>query len=280
MSDIAFQENISMIINDACYEQVLSKEYYKKSIIILCKGGTRMKTKKRMMTMYQFGGTIGAARYPLFLIEISDEKEPNKKFSMLPRPVVKSRPGECGHTILKYSKWLNYLVRDIASYVFQYLYELNNELSKKCLHIIKECKKIIPKSLRICDSFFTQMIILRIDEKEKEHNIPIHIDTDDYVNAILTLGDISEKDGNTVYYNGTHKKSVGRECLSIPFLHGRLQIGFFDKIYHGVKPWTGDRVTISFSLQKKIFNHFVTYGSKYYDQYVDKGYPSKHFIAS
>ena len=124
------------------------------------------------------------------------------------------------------------------------------------------------------------MIILRNDEKDKAKNIPIHIDSDDYVNAILTLGDISEKDGNTVYYNGTHKKNVGKECLSVPFLHGRLQIGFFDKIFHGVKPWTGDRVTISFSLQKKIFNHFVNYGSKYYDQYVDKGYPSKNFIAT
>ena len=81
MSDIAFQENISMIINDACYEQVLSKEYYKKSIIILCKGGTRMKTKKRMMTMYQFGGTIGASRYPLFLKDIFDEKE-GKNFNV------------------------------------------------------------------------------------------------------------------------------------------------------------------------------------------------------
>ena len=33
-----------------------------------------MKTKKRMMTMYQFGGTIGASRYPLFLKEILDGK--------------------------------------------------------------------------------------------------------------------------------------------------------------------------------------------------------------
>ena len=82
MSDIAFQENIFKMINEACYEDVLSKDYYQKSIIILCKGGTRMKTKKRMMTMYQFGGTIGAARYPLFLKEISDEKEPKKIFNV------------------------------------------------------------------------------------------------------------------------------------------------------------------------------------------------------
>ena len=87
--------------------------------------------------------------------------------------------------------------------------------------------------------------------KRKRKNIPIHIDSDDYVNAILTLGDISEKDGNTVYYNGTHKKNVGNECLSVPFLHGRLQIGFFDKIFHGVKSWKGDRVTIGFRYKKR-----------------------------
>ena len=38
-----------------------------------------MKTKKCMMTMYQFGGTIGASRYPLFVKDIFDEKE-GKKF--------------------------------------------------------------------------------------------------------------------------------------------------------------------------------------------------------
>ena len=60
------------------------------------------------MKMYQFGGTIGASRYSKFRkITGAGINTEELKLSMLPRPVVKSRPGKFGHTMLNYSPWIN-----------------------------------------------------------------------------------------------------------------------------------------------------------------------------
>jgi hypothetical protein len=147
------------------------------------------------------------------------------------------------------------------------------------MEVINQANKLIPSCLRICDTMFTQMIVLQTNSKDNSGSIPVHIENDDHVNAILTLGDIAVGGGSTVYYDGTNRKDVGKEYLNIPFEHGRLQIGYFDHVYHGVSCWKGDRVTVSLSLQRKILKHFVLYGSKYYDQFKEKGYPSKDFIA-
>ena len=79
---------------------------------------------------------------------------------------------------------------------------------------------------------FTQMIVLQNNTGDSSGSIPAHIDDDDHVNAILTLGDISVDGGSTVYYDRTDSKEKGHEYVCIPFEHGRLQIGFFDQVYH------------------------------------------------
>ena len=67
----------------------------------------------------------------------------------------------------------------------------------------------------------------------------------------------------------------------ISFCHGNVQIGIYDDVLHGAFPWTsGLRGVINFSLQKKILRHFYTHGNKYYQQYVDAGYPSGDFVAT
>ena len=225
-----------------CYRSSLSKANYKVSVGSICQGGTRMKTKKRKMVMYQFGGTIGASRYPLFLKNETDLKGHSSNFSMLPRPVVKSRPGEYGHTIMNHTPWLKKLVGDISAVVQKFLFQLNSGNSENCIQVIEKTLQIVPPCLRISNSFFTQMIILRDEKLKKENDIPVHIDEDDYINAILTLGDISNDGGSTVYYTGVHQNDTGKICYSVPFEHGRLQIGFFDQVYHGVSGWEGDRV--------------------------------------
>ena len=110
------------------------------------------------------------------------------------------------------------------------------------------------------------MIILRTEKVEEENDIPIHIDEDDYIKYILNQGDISNGGGINIYYDGVHKKNTGKICSTIPFEHVRLQIGFFDQVYHGVSGWKVDRVIFIFSLQRKNFNNFDRFGSKYYYQ--------------
>ena len=70
-------------------------------------GGIHGRTKKRKKLVRQFGGSIGPSQYPKFVNPLTGKE------SMLPRPVVKSRPGKIGHLILSNNGWLNDLIKDI-----------------------------------------------------------------------------------------------------------------------------------------------------------------------
>ena len=49
---------------------------------------------------------------------------------------------------------------------------------------------------------------------------------------------------------------------------------------HGATPLkNGLRGVVNFSLQKKILRHFLTHGNKYYQQYIEAGYPSGDFTS-
>lgn len=75
ISDISDRFINDAIVLDTCYYVCLSLTHYKRSVRYLCKGGSQMYTKKRMMKMYQFDGTIGASRYPKFRNFLSGEKK-------------------------------------------------------------------------------------------------------------------------------------------------------------------------------------------------------------
>jgi hypothetical protein len=62
------------------------------------------------------------------------------------------------------------------------------------------------------------------------------------------------------------------------FKHVNNQIGFYDKVVYGAYNWTkGSSDVIKVRLQKKILSHFYTHGNKFYQQYIDAGYPSGEF---
>ena len=67
---------------DAIFKYVLSSNNYEDTYKILKKGGNAMKTKKRNLHMFQYRGTIGPAKFPLFITSASTKNH------MLPRPVV------------------------------------------------------------------------------------------------------------------------------------------------------------------------------------------------
>ena len=60
--------------------------------------GTKMRTQKRKNNMYLFGSSMGAAdKAPKFILSLL----PNKKYSMLPRPIVTSKPKQKGFIMMK-----------------------------------------------------------------------------------------------------------------------------------------------------------------------------------
>ena len=144
--------------------------------------------------MRQFGGTIGPARYPLFM---KDMKNIKSFMSMLPRPVTSCQPGEIGHTYLLHTQWVRDLVSDVAMFTVKLLKKLNNSKSRHVLRVIDYTYTKIHPLLRICDSFFTQMIVVR--NLETTGKMPTHIDEDDYINAIISLSDNPIHGGETYY---------------------------------------------------------------------------------
>ena len=82
-----------------------------------------------------------------------------------------------------------------------------------------------------------------------ETNIGIlpHLDEDDIISCIITLG--SPNNGNdTDCYDGLKNNMFWTKQISVLFKHCQSQIGCYNKIYHGVRSWYGNRITLNFNL--------------------------------
>ena len=140
-------------------------------------------------------------------------------------------------------------------------------------------KKNIPPCLWICDTFFTQMILLGT-HGDTEGSIPPHLDEDDHITALFSMGSecMIGNQGQTVYIEKNEPDDRLTFMKRISFRHGNLQIGTYDKVIHGSMGWDrGERFVINLSLQKNILDHFYTNGNGLYNQYITHGYPSGKF---
>jgi len=110
-------------------------------------------------------------------------------------------------------------------------------------------------------------------------DIPIHLDPEDHITALLSIGTDTVKGGGTLYYQKETEDNFILK-IEIPFNCGNVQIGTYDRVVHGSQSWYGGlRGVINFSLQKRILRHFIKHGTTYYQQYIDAGYPSGDFMA-
>ena len=62
--------------------------------------------------------------------------------------------------------------------------------------------------------------------------------------------------GGTDYYTGLTSDEYGTLAKHIPYQHGRLTIGYFDKFIHSGEAWEGSRGCINFNLKIKSLNIF------------------------
>ena len=257
------------------YYNNLSKMGYKGTLKKLMSVAYKQYNKKRLIANYMLGSTIFVSQYPKFWNEY------DQTYSMLPRPYKNCQTNGKAQKMLN-EQWLKNLIFDITIYcrlhlqqmLFKSKKENDKEKTMEILYIIKLinfAENRIPQSLRLGQTFFTQLVIVG-DMIQNENQILSHFDEEDIISCIVTLGDL-RTGGETIYYNGI-KQNVSSDIeMKIPFQHCRLQIGSFDKILHGVSPWVGPRITLNFNLKKKIVNHFQLFGNKYYGQYENDGYP-------
>ena len=105
------------------YILMLSSRKYISTCNYIMSCGTKMRTLKRENNMYLFGSSMGATdKAPKFILSLS----PKNIYSMLPRPIVTSKPKQKGSMLLN-ETWLIDLVNNIANIVIHHLkYNLKN----------------------------------------------------------------------------------------------------------------------------------------------------------
>ena len=118
--------------------------------------------------------------------------------------------------------------------------------------------------------------------------IPLHLDNDDHITSLLSLGGgVDKSEGCTFYVQNKATDDTSKSGSPlvqikkrVMYEHGNLQIGCYDNVLHGTNRWLrGNRGVINFSMQKKIIEHFLKHGCRFFQQYVDAGFPSGDFIA-
>lgn len=250
------------------------KSYFSPSAIrttydVLKSNGTYHKTKKRNLSMYMYGSTCTASQFPQYYKD--------GKHHTLPRPYESSKPGHSGHRLM-HCAWFTELVSTIEDAVKFFLEELhpNKEFSEKILETMREVENIVPNELRISNSIFTHLTVLG-DLKDGSGMLP-HLDEKDIITAIFHVGFPSEG-GSTNYYNGLSVSESGKKVKEIIFKHGRLQIGQYNNVIHGVDAWKGERGCLIFNTKETILNHFREESDYYYKQYQRNGFPSGPFLA-
>ena len=166
-------------------------------------------------------------------------------------------------------------VQDIAMITKEHLNHFKSKSSdiQGLLNMIEFIEREIPKSLRICDTFFTQMIMC--SDVDVSSYMGKHIDEKDLITSFVTFGKVITG-GKTRYYTGSSANNNSNNIVhEVAFEHGQIQIGQLDNIVHAVQPWTGSRITFNFNVKKDVINHFREYGSKYYNIYEQSKYKQK-----
>ena len=96
--------------------------------------------------------------------------------------------------------------------------------------MINKAKKIIPSSCQIADTLITQISIIGNLNKNGDY-VSKHVEKDDFITALLHVGDPSNG-GETKYYTCLTNKSFGHLAKEISYEYGRLSVGCHDKILH------------------------------------------------
>lgn len=238
----------------------------------LRKTGTYInQSTQRGLSMYSFGSTLGRTNYPCYY-----DKD---GYHTLPRPYAEFKPNSEARRLLD-SYWFTSFVHCVEEHVIFFLRTLypNKKKAKMTLFYMSLAKSLVPSECRICDSSFNHMTLLGKCAYEDGSAILPHTDEEDVITALFHMGK-PESGGDTLYYSGKGNKDHGKLVHTVPFQHGRLQVGFFDETVHAAGKWVGVRGGINLNLKKNVLGFFKKKNlRKYYDQYSEAGFPSD-FVA-
>jgi len=170
----------------------------------------------------------------------------------------------------------------ISSMVHNLTYKYLQKYSKfdtatmKVLEMFEQSMKILPQSIKVCGTAFSHINMTVVPDGE---SMNIHVDEDDIFTAVLHIGNVVEG-GETNFYDGLSADNAGNIVHQEAFAHGKVQIGYFDKVYHGVSKYKGERYGLNFIMKKNVFEHFDKYGTMFYSKLVDRSYNTNGLICS
>ena len=247
----------------------------------------KVENKRRGITNYLMGCTMfGGNTGPKHINPLKENKE-----SMIPRFYKTSYPGSRVANYLNNS-YFRELVLSLSELTERLLYSqlvyyqlLGDDrdleyiqLLQQQLDTIQFVKEHIPSELRVCGSIFTQGVVVGDATSTNKNGIHPHLDSNDVLSCVITLGNVDEG-GSTVFYSGLTEKKKGTIKKIVPFQHGRIQIGNFSQVVHAVTTWKNNRVTLNFNIKKDIVKHFRDRTDKYYNQWKESNYERKYFVA-
>ena len=85
--------------------------------------------------------------------------------------------------------------------------QIDNDDAEFTLRYINLSLSLIPSCLRICDSYFTTLVL--VGDKASDGEIPLHTDDKNIVSDILNLGDHTLSGVSTVFTNGVNTNVKG-----------------------------------------------------------------------
>ena len=112
---------------------------------------------------------------------------------------------------------------------------------------------------------------------KKDGDMPLHFDERDVISCVFHLGSV-KRGGEICYNDGQSQKIPGKQIHKVSFRHGTLQIGFSNKVLHGVKDWEGQRCGIQLNIKKDVLQHFIQFGCEHYGKFRITGYPQGPII--
>jgi len=228
---------------------------------------------KRNISMYCAGSTMGAARYPFY-------RSLNGTKKMLPRPFRTSLPNNTADLHLKKPEIYD-IFQDIEDLALHFIYYIipNGPQKKQLIQGIHDSKKLVPRELRICDTFFTQMSMIGdMTFEEGSQDITPHIDKDDLFTAIVHLGK-PISGGELLIYSGTSSKNIGNLLKRNKFVNGNIHMGSFTNVVHAVSSWKGIRGAFSLNLKSPIVEFFKDdLKHSLYTSYARMGFPSDNLF--
>ena len=63
----------------------------------------------------------------------------------------------------------------------------------------------------------------------------------------------------------------------LTYLHGRIIMVLFERCFHEVSLWRGQRSVIYFILTKQVFMHFIHHWDRFYYTYINSTIRNKYF---